>query len=167
MNFLKHTISWCKGEIFEGRMILLFGLLLLFASISFWRFGNTPISKTFIIPTLVCAVICIAIGINANISNNRRIVDFTKTYNTNAGDFVRQEKARTENFIKWYPNTRYGAAITIIICLIAYIFSINHSLKSIALCLIIMAFALLVIDYFSEQRAMVYHNQIEAYLNKN
>ena len=42
MEFINHTIDWCKGEIFEGRMILLLGIFVLAVSLVYWKFGSTP-----------------------------------------------------------------------------------------------------------------------------
>ena len=44
-NMLKHSIEWCKGEIFEGKMILAFGILFLIITLCFWKFGLTVNAK--------------------------------------------------------------------------------------------------------------------------
>ena len=38
MVFIDHTLEWCRGEIFEGRMYFLFGLaLFLFLDSANWK----------------------------------------------------------------------------------------------------------------------------------
>jgi len=73
MEFIIHAVSWCKGEIFEGRMFLLFGLAVLGVSFACSKIGTTPSSKAMFAPLLVVALIAIAGGVFMNISNiNRR-----------------------------------------------------------------------------------------------
>lgn len=41
MEFISHTIAWCKGEIFEGRMFFLFGLVVFALSLVYSKAGST------------------------------------------------------------------------------------------------------------------------------
>lgn len=163
MYFIKHSINWCKGEIFEGRMIFLFGIIFLIITFSFWKYGTTPSAKALIIPIFILSVLSIGTGLSMNFSNQKNIVSFEKAYNENARNFVKKEKERTEAFIKWYPFTRYVGAGLILTGLLLFLFTILPLWKSISLCLIVLAFAVLVIDYFSEERANQYHYQILNY----
>jgi hypothetical protein len=39
MEFMQHTINWCKGEIFENSMVALYGALIVIVSIFFREIG--------------------------------------------------------------------------------------------------------------------------------
>ena len=45
MEFIEHTVAWCRGEIFEGRLLALFGAVVVTLGLLFWRFGSTPGAK--------------------------------------------------------------------------------------------------------------------------
>ncbi|MBW2637258.1 MAG: hypothetical protein JRC86_07035 [Deltaproteobacteria bacterium] len=107
MELIDHTLSWCRGEIFEGNMALLYGGVVLVISIAFWKYGRTPNARAMIIPLIVVALLFIAGGLYLNLQNQNRIADYQQSYAEDAEKFVQSEKARTEEFIKWYPVTKY------------------------------------------------------------
>ncbi|MEN2400189.1 hypothetical protein GKZ90_0010395 [Flavobacterium sp. MC2016-06] len=158
MEFIKHTIQWCKGEIFEGKMVLLFGILFLIISLSFWKFGTTPNAKASIIPVLVVALLHIGTGVSMIINNRNRQNQYTVEFNANADNFKKSEIERTENFIKWYPKLRYFSLGLIITGFLLVALITTPMWRSIGLCIMITAFSLIIIDYFSEERAHHYHS---------
>jgi len=160
MEFINHTIAWCKGEIFEGRMYFLFGLLVLIVALSYWKWGKTPYAKALIIPLLVVAIFSIAGGLTLNFNNQGRIVKFQQAYTENADEFVKNEKQRTEGFMKWYPYTLFGMAGLIVIGLLLFLFLKSPTWKSIGIGLVLLGFSVIFLDHFSEERATTYHQKI-------
>ncbi|MEJ7684337.1 MAG: hypothetical protein WKG06_42110 [Segetibacter sp.] len=145
-------------------MIFLFGVLCLSITFSLWKYGTTPSAKALIIPLLVVSIVSIGIGLS-RFSIQKDIVSYEKAYNENPVKFVVAEKERTESFIRLYPYTRYACAGVISIALIVFLSTLSPFWKSISLCIILSAFALLVIDYFSEERAAIYHREIVTHMN--
>ena len=45
MDFVTHSIAWCRGEIFEGRMFGLFGLVVLMVAMAYWKMAATPSAR--------------------------------------------------------------------------------------------------------------------------
>ncbi len=78
MEFIQHTINWCKGEIFEGSMVALYGAVVVIASFLFRKMGTTPFTKAMFIPLLVVGLLCIIVGGGLVINNNKRIADYKK-----------------------------------------------------------------------------------------
>lgn len=161
LDFIQHTIAWCKGEVFEGRMILLFGLAMLAVGVALWLNGTTPHAKALVIPALVVSLLSIPTGFNLSRKNARNIEVYQQAYAQNPDQFVQQEKQRTDSFIQWYPYTRWGMGAVTVVGLALLLSSPTG--KAIGLGLILLAFAVLVIDYFSEERAGTYHQHIVAY----
>jgi len=56
MELIEHSIAWCKGEIFEARLILLFGILTIITAIIFYKVGTTPSAKAMLYPLLVVGI---------------------------------------------------------------------------------------------------------------
>ncbi|KAA3613736.1 MAG: hypothetical protein DWQ05_15775 [Calditrichaeota bacterium] len=165
MEFIEHSIRWCKGEIFEGRLLALFGLLVLIISILLGKMGSTPFSKAMFIPMVLVALFCLSTGLTMNFSNQKRIVQFQKEYKTDAQNFIASEKNRTDTFIKWYPYTMYILSAIIIAGILFFIlFGPSPMWRAIGLALILLGFSGLFLDHFSEERADVYHKHIEEYL---
>ena len=105
MEFIEHATAWCKGEIFESRLILVSGIVILILAFLFYKVGTTPNAKAMFYPLLVIAIIFVVISVTMNYSNANRIAEFQKAYTENPDTFVQAEKDRVENFMTWYPMT--------------------------------------------------------------
>lgn len=160
MNFIEHAINWCTGEIFEGKMIALFGIAVVAVSIAFWKTGTTPYAKAIVVPLLVVGLLSISAGSFMVINNNKRIVVYKAAYQENPTAFVQSEKKRTDDFIKWYPYTMYIMSAIILVGIASYLFFGGAWGRGIGLALILFGFSVLVIDHFSEERAETYHHHI-------
>jgi hypothetical protein len=56
MEVINDTTNWCKGEIFEGKMSLLFGVSVLIISLAYFKWGSTPAARAMFLPLLVIAI---------------------------------------------------------------------------------------------------------------
>ena len=166
MQFFDYTIAWCKGEISEARIILVFGIIAIVCALLFWKTGGTPHSKAMLYPLLIAGILFSSIGIGMLIKNSERMELFARSYYDDHAAFIKAEKERTESFISWYPITfKIAAAITIIG--LAFILFWNTSIgRTIGLTLVLLALAIFFIDHFSEERAYIYHQKIVEEFNK-
>ena len=160
MNFIEHTVNWCTGEIFEGKMIALFGIAVIAISIAFWKIGTTPFAKAIVVPLLIVGLLSATAGSFMVVNNNKRIVSYKAAYQENPTAFVQNEKERTDDFIKWYPYTMYIMSAIIIVGISSYLFLGGAWGRAIGLALILLSLSLLSIDHFSEERAETYHQHI-------
>ena len=161
MNFIEHTVNWCTGEIFEGKMIALFGITVIAISIAFWKTGTTPFAKAIVVPLLVVGLLSATAGSFMVVTNNKRIVSYKAAYQENPTAFVQSEKKRTDDFIKWYPYTMYIMSAIIIVGIGSYLFLGGAWGRAIGLALILFGLSVLFIDHFSDERAETYHQHIE------
>ena len=162
MEFIDHSIAWCKGEIFEARFILGFGVLLIILAMVFYAQGMSPGSKAMLWPLLVVGAIFTTSGTSMIVSNNKRIKEYTVAFEQDAAAFISSEKARVEEFKSWYPAIRYvasGLAIAGLGCMLFWHVPIG---RTIGIALILTALATFVIDFFSEERADLYYLHILA-----
>ncbi|MGI9545341.1 MAG: hypothetical protein ACR2MX_18910 [Cyclobacteriaceae bacterium] len=164
MELINHSINWCKGEIFEGKMSLLFGAIILLVSLAYWKFGSTLFAKSMVIPLALVAFLTMAIGIYLNTANQRRITSFPQTYQIDPKQFAADEKIRTEGFIKWYPYTQYIMAAIMVLGMGLMILTHSANWRAIGIGLMLFAFYTFVLDHFSEERAATYHQHILDYL---
>ena len=148
MEFIEHTVAWCRGEIFEGRLLALFGAVVVAVSLAFWRFGSTPSARA------------LAVGISMSFNNQARIGTYQAAFAENPAAFVQSERARTEAFIKWYPYTMYTFSVITILGLAVYLWRPTPLGRALGLTSLVLGLAVLFLDHFSEERAAVYHSQI-------
>ena len=161
MEFIQHSTNWCKGEIFEALWILFFGILIIFSAFLFYKIGTTPGAKAMLYPLLLIGIVVGSIGSGMIYNNSKRIVEFQKAYEKNPQAFILSEKERTENFISWYPKTRWIFAIPGIMGILVFMFWAIPIGRAIGISLIFMMLTTFVIDHFSEERALIYREKIE------
>lgn len=161
MEFIEHTIAWCKGEIFEGRLVLISGVVVLILAFLFYKLGTTPNAKAMLYPLLVVGALFVAIGVTMPYSNSKRIAEFEKAYAENPEAFLQSEKERVEGFQYMYKMTLIFAFVMFALAVLVFWFSHSPLLKAIALAAALLGISGLVIDHFSEERAATYYKKIE------
>ena len=160
MNFHQHTLNWLKGELFEGTIILISGIVLIIIALMLWRFGTSPNAKSLIIPILVVGLL-FSLGIGSMmISNEKRIAQFEKAYLDDSKAFILSEKQRVEDFQVLYKYSVGFAAISFLLTIIAFGFLGNRTFQSICIALMIISVSLIIIDHFSKERSEIYYIEI-------
>lgn len=166
MEFIEHTIAWCRGEIFEGRMLALFGAVVVTLALLFWRFGSTPGARAMFVPLLVVGALALAVGITMSFNNQTRINTYSAAFSEDPEAFVQSERARTEAFIKWYPYTMYTFSVVILIGCAVFLWKPTPVGRAIGLATLVLGLSVLFLDHFSEERANDYHLQIMRALDR-
>ena len=166
MEFIEHSIAWCRGEIFEGRMLALFGAVIVALALIFWRVGSTPSARAMFIPLLFVGALALLVGLSMNFSNQARIPKFSAAYAESPAAFVQAERERTEAFIKWYPYTMYTFSLIIILGLGVFLWKPTPLGRAIGLATLVLGLCVLCLDHFSEERAEGYHSQIMQQLER-
>ena len=160
MDLIEYTINWCQGEIFEGKLVFLFGAVVLLVALLYWKFGATPFARAMVIPLLVVALLSITGGGYLVVNNQKRIVEFQQEWQADPQSFVASEKSRTESFIKWYPVTMYIMFALSLVGMGCYAWWGGAWGRAIGLALILLSLSGLFLDHFSEERAETYHRHI-------
>ncbi|MWB92798.1 hypothetical protein B4N84_23495 [Flavobacterium sp. IR1] len=157
---IKNTLNWYNGEIFEAKFILGFGIFTLICSLLFYFLGNTPKSKSLLIPMLIISVFFIVTGANMIYSNRTKIQEIETKYQQNTKEFVDAEIKRVEDFQYLYPLSIGISLVCFIVALGLLYFAKNIHLQAIAIALIFFGSAFAVIDYFSKERATIYYEKL-------
>ena len=160
MEFIEHTIAWCRGEIFEGRMLALFGAAVVVIAVAFWRLGSTPSARAMFAPLLVVGLLALAVGLTMNVSNQSRIAKFTAAYETGPAAFIESERRRTDDFIRWYPITMATFSVVALLGCAIYFYRPTPVGRAIGLATLLLSLSVLFLDHFSEERAAIYHEHI-------
>lgn len=159
---IQNTINWYNGEIFESKFILGFGLFLIIASLLFYFLGNTPTSKSLLIPMLAIGIFFSATGASMMYSNGKKVQEVENNYKQNPKDFVDAEIKRVEDFQYLYPMSIAVSLACFLIAIGLLYFTKNVTLQAIAISLIFFGAAFAVIDYFSKERATTYYEQLKS-----
>lgn len=160
MNFYQYTHNWLRGELFEGTLILIAGIILVVIALLFWSFGSAPNAKSLIIPIFVVGML-FSLGIGSMmISNQKRVAQFEKAFHDNPKEFIKSEKQRVEDFQVLYKYSVGFAALSFLLTIIAFGFLENRIFQSICIALMIISVSLIIIDHFSKERSQIYYTEI-------
>lgn len=163
MSFYNHTQAWFNGEQFEGVLIFIFGMVLVLLSYILYQFGSTLNTKALTIPILVVGLLyTIGTGIGL-LQYPRRMAESQARFQDDPNAFVRAEKARVEGFHVLYKYSVVFAILSFAFASITFSFFENRILQSVSIALLIVGGSLLIIDYFSKERAQTYYREILKY----
>lgn len=166
MNLIDYTLDWIKGEVFEAKLILAFGLVTIIAGFLFGKTGTPPNAKALFVPLLVVGCIYSAIGGGMLYSNSKRVTEFPRQYNHDTLEFAKIEKKRVDDFQYGYKVSKIVASLFFAVTLVLFWTTKNPTWTGIGIALSYFALAGLVIDYFSQERADIYYAAIMKTLNK-
>ncbi|WP_375584336.1 hypothetical protein [Cyclobacterium xiamenense] len=164
MKFVKHSIQWAKGEVFEGVCIGITGLLVLILASLLWKYGSTENARVLVLPTLGLGILFVLMGSFMVYSNSHRQLSFQQSYDANANQFLLDEKKRVEAFQVLYPTSLSISFACFVATIAAFVWSKNPHFHAVGLALSVFGLSLLIIDYFSKERASVYYAVILQYL---
>ncbi|WP_343660823.1 hypothetical protein [Chryseobacterium sp.] len=162
MELIQHTISWIKGELFEAKLIIAFGIITIIAGFLFWKIGTTTNAKALFIPLLVAGAIYSAIGGGMLYSNPKRMVELPQIYQKDKVEFAKLEKKRVDDFQYGYKVSKIVATVFFLATLLIFWTTKNPTWLSMGIVLTYFALAGLVVDYFSQERADIYYKAILA-----
>jgi drug/metabolite transporter (DMT)-like permease len=160
MKLVEYSVQWAKGESFEGMCIVIAGVLTLVCSLLIWKFGTTVNAKALLVPAFVLGLLFSTIGGFMLYSNNQRIAEFQNAYQTDSEAFIENEKKRVEDFQFMYPTSLAVSVVCFLITVLAFVFSKNPPFHAIGIVLTVFGVSLIIIDYFSKERAQIYYDHI-------
>lgn len=160
MNLIDYTTNWIKGELFEARLIVAFGIMSIIAGFLFWKIGTTSNAKALFIPLIVVGAIYSTIGGGMLYSNPKRMIELPQKYGQDKIGFAKSEKKRVDDFQYGYKVSKIVATIFFVLTLIIFWTTKNPTWMGIGIALAYFALAGLVVDYFSQERANIYYSEI-------
>lgn len=158
---LQNTIDWYQGEIFEGKMILAFGLIVSIISFVLYFWGTTPYAKALFVPMLVLGVLLIGTGSGMVYKNSQTLLQITELYERNPAEFIQSEIERVKGFMYMYPSTLIASLIFFLVGILLLGFTKNMYLHATALALVVLSVSMITIDYFSKERANNYLERLK------
>lgn len=167
MEILKASVDWARAEVFSSTFFILFGVIFMVASVSFWHLGKTDISKSYIVPTFIAGLLLMIIGSGLFFANKVRISQFENAYNKNPKAFIESEKVRVDKTIGEYRTVVFKAIPVIIIISSLLIIFINTPIwRASSITVIAMMVVILLIDGTAKDRIENYNKTLMVKVRK-
>lgn len=100
------------------------------------------------------------------VTNQKRIVNFEKEYKLDTHSFVNKEKQRIESFQYQYTISKVVATVGFLSTLLIFWLTKKSTWQGFGIGISLFSLVGLIIDYFSEERARIYYQEILKLLQK-
>jgi len=74
MDFLEHSFNWIKDELFEGKLVLAYGIILIIINLLFWSSPLVGPIGIFLIITLVSSF-SVSLFVGDRSETNHKIIE--------------------------------------------------------------------------------------------
>lgn len=154
--------DWAKAEMVSSIFFMLFGLSYILASIGFWQFGNTQLSKALIFPVLIAGALLFSAGISFYLSSKSMQTTFETEYTANPSALIKSEIERTKKTMSTYKNValKVFPAIVVLAFCVSILIS-NPLVRAISNAVIAFLVVLIVLDSQALNRMKTYNQKLE------
>lgn len=164
-NFFHFTQDWVNGELLEGIIVAAFGIAAVLIGVALWHYGKSPAARALVLPVIICGLAYTGIGLSLRISDRGLTEKFRAEYQANPKTFIVKEKQRVEDFQYMYKISKAVATVTFLATILIFWLTKTPTWHAWGIGLSIFGLAGLLVDYFSQHRALEYYNAILAVFN--
>ncbi len=162
MDILKIAIDWAKVEALSASAFIVFAITFLLASLGFWQFGKTEMSRAYVIPTLVAGLLLLGLGLGLVVPNLARISGTAEAFNTDATGFVASELARVDKTMADYSVAVFKVMpMIIIVCAVLLIVLDSPAWRAASITAITSIAITMLVDTNANARLEVYKAQLQ------
>ncbi len=164
MEFIDYTTNWVKGEVFQGKVMLFIGALVLIAGVAILR-GDNSFLRGMLIPMGLVAFALIGYGGFQVVGRPAHLDKVSKIYQESPQKAVEQEYKKAKKDDKTYKNLRVVWAILIIVSAVLYLVVSKDYHKGLSVGLVGMFLSTLLLDSTLHNRLTIYLEGIEKFLS--
>lgn len=162
----EHTQAWLNGERMEGIIVTVFGIVTILLVVGLWLFSTSTSGRALILPILLCGIAYTGIGASLIKGSHNRTETYRSMYEKDAVKFIETEKKRVEDFQYMYVISKVVAVVTFIATLLIFWLTKSPVWQAWGIGLAYFGLAGLVVDYFSQHRALEYYEVLNRVLSQ-
>ncbi len=160
MNLLDYTSAWVKGEVFQGKIMLLIGVVVLVAAIAIFRSDNSILRGT-LIPMILMLLIFFGYGGFQTFSRPGHINKVEELHAENPSEAIKQELTKAQSDDKTYQTLKVVWVILIAVSALLYLVFSTPYLKGLSIGLVGLFLANLLLDSTLHFRLQQYLKGLE------
>jgi len=155
MELIQYTSEWVKGEVNQGKIMLILGVVLLI--ISFFIFKNTnEILRGMLIPFGLILLMFFGYGGYQIFSSPNKLTKVTESYKENAKDTIQNEYEYAQKGDKTFSLLKPIWALLIVAAVALYFIVSKDYFKGLAIGLIALFLTILIVDSILHYRLKTY-----------
>lgn len=155
MELLDHTTEWVKGEVFQGKIMLSVGILLLIGGVAILK-SDHEILRGTLIPLGLILLLTLGYGTMQVFSRPGHITKVSQLLAENPKKAIAQEYKKASSDDNIYSRLKIVWSVLIAITAVLYMVFPNDYLKGLAIGLIALFLTALVVDSVLHYRLSIY-----------
>jgi ascorbate-specific PTS system EIIC-type component UlaA len=155
MELIKHTSNWVSGEVFQGKIMLVLGVIICVGALFILR-NNNEILKGMLIPMALIILILIGYGSMQVIVRPKHVDIVSETHKNNPIQALEAELNKANKDDKSYSMAPYFWFVGIAIAAIVFFLSSQYYYKGLGLGLIGLFLTMLILDATLHHRLVIY-----------
>ncbi len=156
MELIQYTSEWVKGEVNQGKIMLILGVVLLIVIVFIFK-NNNEILRGMLIPFGLILLIFLGYGGFQTFSRPNHLTKVTKSYKENTINTIQKEYEYAEKGDKSYTQLKPIWAILIVVSVALYFILSKDYFKGLAMGLMLLFLTTLILD-------SIMHNRLKTYL---
>jgi len=157
---LKFTTEWVKGEVMQGKMMIILGVLIAVASYFIWK-SSDEFTRGLLIPLILVMLICLGYGANLFWGRPAKLNTLTTEFQNNSTGVIQAEKERLQKEAATYSMTTKAWAVLAVVGLLLYFFLSSAYYKGVGIGVLLFGLTALLTDIFLSRRVATYLEQIQ------
>lgn len=155
MELIQYTSEWVKGEINQGKILIILGVILLIASVFIFKNTN-EIFRGMLIPFGLILLIFFGYGGYQALSSSNHLTKVTESYKENTKNTIQKEYEFAQKGDKSYTRLKPIWALLIVVSVALYFIFSKDYFKGLAMGLIMLFLTTLILDSVMHYRLKIY-----------
>lgn len=165
MELLKFTAEWVKGEIFQGKIMLAIGMLLLIGGIAIIKSSHELLQGT-LVPLGLILMVFIGYGGFQTFGRQSHITKVSTVHKESPEKAIKQEHDKALRDVRTYKNLKIVWSVLIVLSVIVYFIFSKDYFKGVAIGLIGLFLTTLIVDSILHYRLEIYLKGITEIITK-
>lgn len=163
MDLLGHTTTWVEGEVLQGKIMFVLGVIALVGFIAIFR-SNSDLLRGMLIPMGLVLLILFGYGGYQIFGRPPHINKVANLINENPKYAIEQEYAKAKKDNSAYTMLKKVWVILVIVSALAYLVFSSNYLHGLSIGLVGLFFTTLLVDSILHQRLLTYMKAMEELL---
>lgn len=160
MNLLDHTTTWVRGEVYQGKIMIILGIVVLICFIALFK-GNSDLLRGMTIPVGLVLLILFGYGGFQIIGRPPHINKVSELLEKSPEKVIEQEYTKAQKDNKTYSMLKKVWVSLIVVSALSYLVFSSNYLHGLSIGCVGLFFTTLLVDSILHQRLITYMRALE------
>jgi len=155
MELIQYTSEWVKGEINQGKILIIIGVISLIVSVFIFK-GTNEILRGMLIPLGLLGIMFLGYGVFQAFGKESHLTKVTESYKENTQNTIQKEYEFAQKGDKSFTRLKPIWALLIVVSVALYFIVSKDYFKGLAIGLMVLFLSTLILDSVMHYRLKTY-----------